>query len=52
VINFAPFLAEYHDGHPFGSLWQEWLGKLAVAVEELKDQSSPASDAHSRQPPR
>jgi hypothetical protein len=49
---FAPFLAEYHDGHPFGSLWQEWLGKLAVAIEELKDQSSPASDAHSQPPPR
>jgi hypothetical protein len=43
---FAPFLAEYHDGHPFGSLWQEWLGKLAVAVEELKEQSSPESYDH------
>jgi hypothetical protein len=49
---FAPFRAEYYDGRAFGSLWQEWLGKLAVAIEELTDQSSPASDAHSQSPPR
>ena len=44
---FAPFLAEYHGGHPFGSLWQEWLRKLAAALEGLKKQSSPASNAPS-----
>jgi hypothetical protein len=38
---FPPFLAEYHDGLPFGSLWQEWLDKMAAAVGVLKEQSSP-----------
>jgi hypothetical protein len=41
---FPPFLAEYYDGLEFGSLWQEWLGKLAAAVEELKDQASEARE--------
>lgn len=46
---FPPFRAEYYDGLAFGSLWQEWLGELSAAVEELKHQSSPASDStHSR----
>jgi hypothetical protein len=35
---FPPFLAEYYDGLPFGSLWQEWVGKLEAAVAELKEQ--------------
>ena len=38
---FPPFLAEYNDGLPFGSLWQEWLDKMAAAVGELKEQSLP-----------
>jgi len=53
---FPPFYAEYYDGLPFGSLWQEWLAKLEAAVAELRDQQIPssqglqASDAQS--PPR
>jgi hypothetical protein len=27
----SPFYAEYYDCLPFGSLWREWLGKLAAA---------------------
>ncbi len=41
---FPPFLAEYHDELPFGSLWQEWVENLAAAVEELKGESSAASE--------
>lgn len=32
---FAPFQAEYFADLEFGSLWQEWLGKMAAAVGEL-----------------
>jgi hypothetical protein len=42
---FPPFFAEYYDGLEFGSLWQEWLGKLEAAVEELKDQSAGTAKA-------
>jgi hypothetical protein len=41
---FSPFYAEYYDGLPFGSLWQEWVGKLTASVAELKDQSSPTRE--------
>jgi hypothetical protein len=32
---FAPFKTEYELGVEFGSLWQQWLVDLAVAVKEL-----------------
>jgi len=35
---FAPFRSEYELGAEFGSLWQNWLAALTVAVEDLKDQ--------------
>jgi hypothetical protein len=50
---FPPFYAEYYDGLEFGSLWQEWVGKLEAAIGELKHQSSAEregaqeSDVHS-----
>jgi hypothetical protein len=53
---FPPFLAEYYNDLPFGSLWQEWVAKLASAIGELKDESSVAvegaqtADAQPRRP--
>lgn len=37
---FAPFQAEYLADLEFGSLWQDWLSKMAAAIGELKGQSS------------
>ena len=37
---FAPFQAEYYAELECGSLWQEWLGKMAAAIGELKGQRS------------
>jgi len=34
---FAPFKTEYELGVEFGSLWQQWLADLGVAVKELQD---------------
>ena len=33
---FAPFQAEYYADLECGSLWQEWLEKMAAAIGELK----------------
>jgi len=41
---FPPFYAEYYDGLPFGSLWQEWLAKMGAAVADLKDRSAVARE--------
>ena len=38
---FAPFKSEYELGAEFGSLWQEWLADLTIAVHELKSVSNP-----------
>jgi hypothetical protein len=37
---FAPFQAEYYAELECGSLWQEWLEKMAAAIGELKGQRS------------
>lgn len=33
---FAPFRAEYELGVEFGSLWQEWLADLTIAIQNLR----------------
>ena len=35
---FAPFQAEYYGELECGSLWQEWLEKMAAAIGKMKDQ--------------
>jgi len=53
---FPPFYAEYYEGLPFGSLWQEWVGKLEAAFGELKHQSvvarEDAQTSDAQPPPR
>jgi len=34
---FAPFLAEYETGQPFGSMWNEWVDDLMAAADELRN---------------
>ena len=38
---FAPFRAEYWEGHDFGSLWTPWLDAVTAAVSELKAKEEP-----------
>lgn len=33
---FAPFRAEYQNGQPFGSMWNEWVDDLVAAANELR----------------
>jgi len=35
---FAPFLAEYDLGVPFGSLWQQWVDDVIAVANRLKEQ--------------
>jgi len=42
---FAPFRTEYELGAEFGSLWQEWLADLTIAVHELKGDQTDSSNS-------
>lgn len=44
---FAPFKTEYELGTEFGSLWQQWLADLTLAVKELKESKDEPQAAES-----